>query len=82
MHEHMTHYAHVQQQLPTSSTYMHSPTILTSLQINNSTISHNSSKGENPPYYDKHHIQHLSIIHTSSYNHIKLITKDLQDIQP
>jgi len=31
------------------------------------TISHNSSKGENPPYYYKHHIQHLSIIHTSSY---------------
>jgi len=46
------------------------------------TISHNSSKGENPSYYDKHHIQHLSIIHTFSYNHIKLITKYLQDIRP
>ena len=36
--------------------------------------SHNSSKGENKPYYDKHHIQHSSIIHTPSYNHIKLFS--------
>jgi hypothetical protein len=28
-------------------------------------------KGENTSHYGKHHIQHLSIIHTSSYNHIK-----------
>jgi len=32
---------------------------------------HHSSKGENTPYYDKNHIQHPSIIHTSTYNHIK-----------
>jgi len=35
-------------------------------------ISHNSSKGENTPHYDKHHIQHPSIIDTSSFIHIKL----------
>ena len=34
-------------------------------------ISHNSSKGENTPHYDKHHIQHPSIIHTSSFNYIR-----------
>jgi len=52
------------------------------ININNITtnqqlhiISHNSSKGENKSHYDKHHIQHLLIIHTSSYNHIKLFTK-------
>jgi hypothetical protein len=44
------------------------------------TISHNSSKGENRTHYDKHHIQHLATIHTSSYNHIKLSTKDLPSI--
>ncbi len=44
--------------------------------------SHNSSKGEYTPYYDKHHIQHSSIIHTSSYNYIKLFIKDLQGIRP
>jgi len=44
-------------------------------------ISHNSSKRENTPYYDKHHIQHLSIILTSTFNHIKLFIKDLQGIQ-
>jgi len=42
---------------------------------------HNLSKGENTPYYDKHHIQHPSIIHTSSYNHIELFIKYLQGIQ-
>ena len=42
------------------------------------TISHNPSKGENTSHYDKYHIQNLSIIHVSSYNHIKLFTKDLQ----
>jgi len=46
------------------------------------TISHNPSKGENTTPYDKHHIQHLTIIHISSYNHIKLFTKDLQSIRP
>ena len=42
------------------------------------TNSHNPSKGDNTPNYDKHHIQHPSIIHTSSYIHIKLFTKDFQ----
>jgi hypothetical protein len=82
MHEHMTHYAHVQQQL-TNIINIHAFTnninIITNQQLY--TLSHNSSKGENPPYNDKHHIQHLSIIHTSSYNHIKLVTKDLHDIR-
>ena len=41
------------------------------------TISHHPSKGENTAPYDKHHNQHLTIIHISSYNHIKLFTKDL-----
>ena len=41
------------------------------------TISHNPSKGENTTPYDKHHIQHRTIIPISSYNHIKLFTKDL-----
>jgi len=45
--------------------------------IQHHTISHNPSKGENTTPYDKHHIQHLTIIHISSYNHIKLFTKDL-----
>jgi len=45
-------------------------------------ISHNSSKGENTSYYDKHHIQHPAIIHTSTFNHIKLFIKDMQDIRP
>jgi len=45
------------------------------------TISHNPSKGENKTLYDKHHIQHLTIIHISSYNQIKLFTKDLQSIR-
>jgi hypothetical protein len=71
-------------------TYMHSPKISTSFGIYATNQHHNiittqqlhtiylnPSKGENTPYYDKHHIQHLSIIHTSSYNHIKLSTKDL-----
>jgi len=31
-------------------------------------------------HHDKHHVQHLLIIHTSSYNHIKLSTKDLPSI--
>jgi len=59
------------------------------ININNITtnqqlriISHNSSKGENTLYYDKHHIQHPSIIHTSTFNHIKLFVKDLQGIRP
>jgi len=42
--------------------------IIQQLHIN----SHNSSKGKNTSYYDKHHIQHCSIIPTSSFNHIKL----------
>jgi hypothetical protein len=46
------------------------------------TISHNPSKGENTSLYDKHHIQHISITHTSSYNHTKLFTKDFQSIRP
>jgi len=82
MHEHMTHYAHVQQQL-TNTINIHAFTnnvnIITNQQLR--TISYNSSKGENTSYCDKYHIQHLSIIHISSYNHIKLSTKDLQDIQ-
>jgi len=47
----------------------------------NSTTSynfHNSSKGENTPHYDKHHIQHLSIIHISPQSHIKPFIKDMQ----
>jgi len=73
---------------------MHSPTISSSFNIyalininyiittqQLLTISHNPSKGENTSYYDKHLVQHLSIIHTSSYNHIKLFTKDLQGIR-
>ena len=46
------------------------------------TISHNPSKGENTSRYDKHHIQHLEIILTFPYNHIKLYTKGLQSIRP
>jgi len=42
------------------------------------TLSHNPSKGENTTPYDKHHIQHLTIIHISSCNHIKLSTKICQ----
>jgi len=71
---------------------MHSPTISPSIdtciiqhqlyhivqQLH--TISHNSSKGENTTHYGKHHIQQLAIIHISSYNHIKLSTKDLPSI--
>jgi len=72
---------------------MHSPTISQSSNIyvftNNITIiqhicihqhhiiSHSPSKGENTTPYDKHHIQHLEIIHISSFNHMKLFTKDL-----
>ena len=41
------------------------------------TLSHNPSKGEITTLYDKHHNQHLTIIHISSFNHIKLFTKDL-----
>jgi len=41
-------------------------------------ISHNSSKGEITPHYDKHHIQHPSIIHTSSFIRNKLFIKDFQ----
>jgi len=47
--------------------------------IQHHTISHS---GENTTPYDKHHIQNLKIIHISSYNHIKLFTKDLQSIRP
>jgi len=36
----------------------------------------NSSKGEDIPHYDKHHIQHPSIIHTSLSIHNKLFIKD------
>ena len=43
--------------------------------------SHNSSKGGNTSYYDKHHIQHPSIIHTSSFIHNKLVIKDFQGNQ-
>jgi len=82
MHEYMTQYAYVQQltDIFNIHAFTNKINIITNQQLY--TNSHNSSKGENPPYYDKHHIQHLSIIHTSSYNHIKLITKDLQDIRP
>jgi len=41
------------------------------------THSHNSSKGENTTLYDKHHSQHPTITHISSFNHIKLFMKDL-----
>jgi len=42
------------------------------------TISHNSSKREKYTNYDKHHTQHLSLNHTSTFNYIKLFMKDLQ----
>jgi hypothetical protein len=84
MHEHNAHHTYIQQ-------HIHQITIIQHICINrhqlhhyNSsthTISHNPSKGENTPYYDKHHFQHPSIIHTTSYNYIKLFTKDLQDIR-
>jgi len=83
MHEHMTHYAHVQQQLINIiniHAFTNNINIITNQQLH--IVSHNTSKGENPPHYDKHHIQHLSIIHTSSYNHVKLFTRDLQSIWP
>ena len=91
-HQHHHHYNwHIcitQHQL--SFTHMHSPIISPSINIyvftNNITInqqqhytiSHNPNKGENTSYYDKYHFQHISIIHTSSCNHTKLFTKDLQ----
>ena len=40
-------------------------------------ISHNSSNGENTPYYDIITFNTQQIIYTSSYNHIKLYTKGL-----
>jgi len=83
MHEHMTHHTHVQQQLNNTiniHAFTNNINIITNQQLH--TISHNSSKGENPPHYDKHHIPHLSIIHISSYKHVKLFTKDLQSIPP
>jgi len=49
----------------------------------NSTASYYFSQfkwGENTPHYDKPHIPHLEIIHVSSYNQIKLSTKDLPSI--
>jgi len=46
------------------------------------TLSHNPSKGENTTLYDKQHFQHPTIIHLSSFNHMKLFTKDLQGIRP
>jgi len=53
--------------------------ILTSLSINNSiqfpTI---KTKEKSTSHHDKHHVQHLLIIHTSSNNHIKLFTKYFQ----
>ena len=55
--------------------YNNITTIIQQLHIN----SHNSSKGENTQNYDKHHIQHPLIIHTSSFIHIKLFVKDFQD---
>jgi len=45
-------------------------------------ISHNSSNGENTPYYDIIRFNTQQIIYTSSYNHIKLYTKGLQSIRP
>jgi len=72
--------------------YMYSPSISQSINTyvfanidiiqQHHMISHNPSKGENTSHHDKHHIQHLSTIHTSSYNHINLFTKDLQSIRP
>ena len=98
MHEHMTHYAHIQQHIHQHQhhylTYMHSPTISPSFNIyalininyitttqQLHTISHNPGKGESQSYYDKHRVQHLSINHTSSYNHINLFTKDFEGIR-
>jgi len=57
--------------------YINSSTT-TLFQLNKSCNYTYSSKGENTLYYDKHHIQHPSIIHTSTFNHIKLFIKDLQ----
>ena len=46
------------------------------------STSHNPSKEENTSLYDKHHIQRLTIIHISLFNHIKLFTKGLQSNRP
>jgi len=77
MHEHMTPYAYVQQlnNIINIHAFTNNINIITNQQLH--TISNNSGERENPTRYDKHHIQHLSIIHTSSYNHVKLLTKDL-----
>jgi len=82
MQEHITHHTHVQQQLNNTiniHAFTNNINIITNQQLH--TTSHNSSKGENTSYYNKYHIQHLLIIHISSYNHIKLSTKDWQDIR-
>jgi len=70
----------IHQQYHNQSTYVYSPTSTLSY---NSTTSYYFSQfkwGENTPHYDKHHIPHLAIIHVSSYNQIKLSTKDLPSI--
>jgi len=41
-------------------------------------ISHNSSKGENTPYNDNHHIHYPSIIHTYLFIHNKQFMKEFQ----
>ena len=82
---------------PTSThhlSYMHSPTITPSINIyaiiiihnifttrQFHVISHNSSRGENTPCYDIIILNTQQFIHTSSYNHINLYTKDLQSIR-
>ena len=47
------------------------------LHIVQHTTSHNPSKEENTSPYDKRHIHYLTIIHISSFNHIKLFMKGL-----
>jgi len=46
------------------------------------STSHNTSKEENTSPHDKHHVQRLTIIHISLFNHIKLFTKGLQSNRP
>jgi len=45
-------------------------------------FSQSKQRRKNISHYDKHHVRQLLIIHTSSYNHITLFTKDLQGIRP
>jgi len=78
-HHHQSHIC-IHQQSSLAITYMHSPTLFASYNLAITCNSPNSSKGENTTHYDKHHIQHLQVIHTSSYSPIKLHTNDFPSI--